>query len=81
MTSTLINRAAKRADAVIALIHDHISGNKARRQALKQKAIVAMLASESHSIIRIRAEQNRQLGSKSYRSALQLRADYHKHAA
>ncbi|SIR65836.1 hypothetical protein SAMN05880558_12422 [Aeromonas sp. RU39B] len=81
MTLRLINRAANQLDKLIAAIHDTVSGNKARRVALKQKAIVAMLASEHHSIIKLRAEQNRLLGKSKYRGTLLLRADYHKHAA
>lgn len=80
MSSHWINRAAIGLDAMIAHITDRLSGNLARRKAIREKAFFAMLSNEHRSLIKARAEQNRRLGSQKYRSHLMLRADYHRSA-
>lgn len=79
MNAHLIYRAAIRLDRMIYRLVDHISGNAARRRALKQKVLFAMMASEHRSLIKVRAQQLPQLGRRRYRNLLALRAHYYRH--
>lgn len=83
MTLRLINRAANQLDKLIAAIHDTVSGNKARRVALHRWA--GRIADEirAQRIEEKRARANALLGRvpSKHRLMLELRADYHKHAA
>lgn len=81
MNAHLIYRAAIRLDRMIYRLVDRISGNAARRRALKQKALFAMMASEHRSLIKVRAQQLQRLGRRRYRSLLALRAHYYRHTA
>lgn len=54
MERSYFSRAANAADAMIYRLIDRLSGNKARRQAIKRRLIVAMLDSEGHRIVAAR---------------------------
>lgn len=59
MTKNILSRAAKSADQIIFAIADKFNGNAARRRAIRQRLHVAMLASEQHRLVAVRATQLR----------------------
>jgi hypothetical protein len=80
MTKSIFSRAAHRADQVIASIADRFNGNAARRRAIKQRLLLAMLASEQHQIVAARAAQLRIIGFTKYSALLHWRAEFHRNA-
>lgn len=59
MTCNVFSRAANAADAIIYRLMDRLNGNTTRRQAIKRRLIIAMLASEGHRLARARAHRQR----------------------
>ncbi|MFM5581799.1 hypothetical protein ACET6Z_18610 [Aeromonas veronii] len=80
MTMRIFSRAAKRADQLMTLIADRLNGNATRRQAIKQRLYLAMLAAEQHHIVAARAAQKRTTGFAKNSALLHWRIDYHRHA-
>lgn len=80
MTMRIFSRAAKRADQLITLIADRLNGNATRRQAIKQRLYLAMLAAEQHHIVAARAAQQRRANATRHCSLFHWRIDYLRHA-
>lgn len=80
MTMRIFSRAAKRADQLITLIADRLNGNATRRQTIKQRLYLAMLAAEQHHIVAARAAQKRTTGFAKNSALLHWRIDYLRHA-
>ncbi|MGL5041358.1 MAG: hypothetical protein ACRC6D_14920 [Aeromonas sp.] len=59
---------------------DHLSGDAVRRQIIKQRLIVAMLAAEDHRIVAARAAKLRDITIQPCRTAIHWRAAFHRHA-
>lgn len=54
MTKRMFSSAARKADQILFALHDRLSGNRARRHALRVKLFVAMTHNEHHGLIRAR---------------------------
>ncbi|MGY3853417.1 hypothetical protein ACW5W8_11425 [Aeromonas aquatilis] len=80
MAKSMLSRAAKRADQIIATIADQLNGNAARRCAIKQRLHVAMLAAEQHHIVAARAAQKRITSFTRHSALLHWRIDYRRNA-
>lgn len=81
MLKTRLARAAKRADQIIYEIADKLSGNAARRRAIRQRLHVAMLASERHRIVATRVANGRPKRVTKMAALLHWRAELHRKAA
>lgn len=83
MTKSILSRAAKRADQIVAAIADRLNGNATRRRTIKQRLTVAMMATERHQIVAARAAQSakvRTLTAMKCRALLHWRAEFHRNA-
>lgn len=76
MTKNILSRAAKSADQIIFAIADKFNGNAARRRAIRQRLHVAMLASEQHRLVAVRATQLRTAHVSKPNLLLHWRTDY-----
>lgn len=81
MFITRLARAAQRADQIIYSIVDKLSGNAARRSALRHRLHVVMLASEHNSIVAARVAQGRPKRVTKMAALLHWRAELHRKAA
>ncbi|RQM78038.1 hypothetical protein EHZ47_02500 [Aeromonas jandaei] len=80
MTKRIFSRAAKRADQLITFIADRLNGNATRRRAIKQRLHLAMLASEQHRLVAVRATQQRTAHVPKPNLLLHWRTDYRRNA-
>ena len=80
MTKRIFSRAAKRTDQIVTGIADRLNGNTARRQAIKQRLHLAMMATEQHHIVAARAAQKRTAGITKHSALLHWRAEFHRNA-
>jgi hypothetical protein len=80
MTKSILSRAAKFADQIVATISDQLNGNAARRCAIKQRLFLAMLAAEQHHIVAARAAQRHTASLNKHSALLHWRIDYRRHA-
>lgn len=81
MFITRLARAAQQADQIIYSIVDNLSGNAARRRTIKQRLMVAMLATERHSIVAARAANKLTAKAPKMAALLHWRAELHRKAA